>query len=240
MNSRRPIKLRGRGEEYDLRTILGGLKDRGCSILISGVVPVGTSRIVSRRLFGHPDERRLRTLIRLRPTTSLGGWFADGIGLDDETIRIVDCTAPGRSAVDEESDFEGTRWNSDIDPTETPGLSRRSKVDDCLDEIDAAVAEFGPLGPSQLRVGVYSLNVLEGHDEMIDVVSNVSATVTGHRGMVHFHLQRPPTSEAAQTLLDHVDAMITVRKEVPNEPPMQKWTVPEYGESPWVPLRGFD
>lgn len=240
MNSRRRIKLRGEGEEHGLRTILGGLKERGCSILVSGPVPVTTSRIVSRRLFGHPDERRLRILIRLRPTTSLEGWFADGIDLDGEDIRIVDCTAPGRSAVDEESDFEGLRWNSNFDPTETPALSRWSNVDDCIDEIDAAVAESGPLGPAQLRVGVFSLNVLDGHDGMIDVVSNVSETVTGHRGMVHFHLQRPPTSEATLTLLDHVDAMITFRKDVPNKPPMQKWTVPGYGESPWVPLRGSD
>lgn len=102
MNSGRPIMLRGAGDEYDLRTVLGHLKDSGCSILVSGDVPVTTSQMVSQRLFGHPDERRLRTL------------------------------------------------------------------------------------------------------------------------------------------LDHVDAMITVRKDVPNEPPMQKWTVPGFGESPWVPLRGFD
>lgn len=240
MDSGRPIKLRGEGDEYDLGTILGRLKERGCSILVAGDAPITTFRTVSRRLFGHPEERRERVLIRLRPTTSLDEWFPAGVGLDGRGVRIVDCTAPVRSAVEDESDFERLRWDSKFDPAETPALSRRSDVDGCTDEIDAVVAGAGPLEPSQLRVGVYSLGVLDSHDEMIDVVSAMSSTVTAHRGMVHYHLQRPPTSEAARTLLDHVDAMITVRKDVPDELPLQKWTVPEYGESPWVPLRRYD
>lgn len=236
----RPIKLRGEGEEHDLGMILGRLKDRGCSILVSGVVPITTFQLVSRRLFGHPEERRLRTLIRLRPTTSLDEWFPAGVGLEDARVRVVDCTAPDRSASGDRSDFGRLRWNSKFDPAETPGLSRRSTADDCTDEIDSLVAEAGTLGSAQLRVGAYSLDALEDHNGMIDFVRTVSETVSAHRGIAHYHLERPPTSDTTQTLLEHVDAMISVRKDVPDEPPRQKWTISEFGESPWVPLDRYD
>lgn len=237
MNSGRSIKLRGEGDEHELGTILGRLKDRGCSVLVTGKAPITAFRAASRRLFGHPEERRERVFIRLRPTNSLEEWFPADVDFDHRGVRIVDCTAPVRSTVEDGSDFEDLRWNPKVDPTEVSALTRRSDVDGCTDEIDAAVAGAGPLAPAQLRVGLYSLGVLDGPDEMIDVVSTVSSTVTAHRGMVHYHLQRPPTNGTARTLLEHVDAMLTLRKDVPEEPPLQKWTVPGYGESPWVPLQ---
>lgn len=238
MGSGRPIRLRGDGDERRLDAVLSALKERGCSILVAGHVPVATSRTVSRRLFGHPEERRQRVMVRLRQTTSLADWFPGGVDLGDPGVRVVDCVDPSRSAA--EGGSHGWRWKPDVDPTETPALSRRSDVEACTDEIEAIVAEAGPLEPSELRVGVYSFSVLDGPDEMIDLVSTVSPVVTAHRGMVHYHLQRPPTSPAARTLLDHVDAMLTVRKDAPGEPASQKWTVPGYGETPWIPLRRYD
>ncbi len=240
MDSGRPIRLRGEGDEYELGTILGRLKERGCSILVAGDMPVTAFRTVSRRLFGHPEERRERVLVRFRPTTSLEEWFPAGVDLESRGVRVVDCTAPDRSAAGGDADFERLRWQSTFDPAETPALSRCSDVEGCTDEIDAVAAGTGALEPSQIRVGVHSLGAFDGHDEMIDAVSALSSTVTARRGMVHYHLQRPPTSETARTLLEHVDAMITIRKDVPGELPVQRWTIPGYGESPWVPLRRYD
>lgn len=230
-----PIELRGDGDEYRLDSVLASLKERGCSILVAGTRPATTSKTISQRLFGHPEERRERVLLRLRQTVSLEDWFPAGVDLDDPGVRIVDCIDPGRSAVDDESRFDW-RWDSKFDPSETPALSRQSDVEGCIREIESAVARAGTLEPSQLRVGVFSLGALDGPDEMVDVVSSVSSTVTSHRGMVHYHLQQPATSSTARTMLDHVDAMITVRKSVPGESAAQKWTIPGYGKTPWIPL----
>lgn len=253
MTSGWPIKLRDGGDEYDLGTVLNSLKARGCSILVAGDVPNGASQLVSQHLFGHPDEHRDRVLVKLRSTNSLEEWFPAGISSDDPQTRIIDYTGLERSVAEEDFGFDAVRWNSKFattetpesastetpafSSTETPGRSQHVDIDGCTGQIDAIAAEAGSLDPSQLRVGVFSLNVLDDSEAMVDTVSSVSSTVTAHRGMVHYHLQQPATSTNVQTLLKHVDAMITIRKEVPNEPPLQRWTIPGYGDSLWIPLR---
>lgn len=240
----RPITLRGDGDEHRLADVLASLKERGCSILVAGEVPVPTPRTVSRRLFGHPAERRERVLLRLRQTNSLAGWFPRGIDLADRSVRIIDCTDPGRSTLATGdcpgSDGPAGRWDPSFDPAETPSLSRQPHIEDCLGEIDAIAAGVDSLEPSQLRVGLFSLDVLDSPAEMTEVVSAVSTTVTDHRGMVHYHLPEPPTSETARAVLDHVDARITVRKDVPGKPAMQRWHIPGYGETPWIRLSSHE
>lgn len=240
MTTTGPIKLRGDGEEYRLADVLASLKERGCSILVAGEVPISTSRTVSRRLFGHPAESRERVLLRLRQTNSLAEWFPPGIDLEDPCARIIDCTDPGRSTLTTGTDGPVGRWDSTFDPAETPSLSRQPRIEDCTGEIDAVAADATPLAPSQLRVGVFSLDVLESPAEMTEVVSAVSRTVTDYRGMVHYHLPEPPTSGAVRTVLDHVDARITVRKDVPDEPAKQRWSIPGYGETPWIRLSAHE
>lgn len=240
MDSEHSIKLRGEGDEYRLGTVLSKLSERGCSILVAGEMSLPTIRLVSQRFFGHPEERRERILVRLRQTMSLEEWFPADVALDDPGVRIIDCTDPTRTAAEGESGFDEMRWKSRFDPTEIPALTRREDIETCNEEIENFADGASPLTPSQLRVGVFTLDALDGLDEMIDVVSSVKSTVIGHRGMVHYHLQRPPTSETAETILDNVDAMVTTRNRRPNAPPEQQWTVPGYGESKWVPLRGFE
>lgn len=235
MDAVRPITLRGEGDEYRLDHVLASLKERGCSILVDGEVPIGESRTVSRRLFGHPDEPRKRVLLRLRQTNSLDAWFPDGVDLEDRGVRVVDCIDPGRSAAMESVRTPGG-WNSTFDPSETPALSRRPDVEACTGEIESMATRAGPLAPSQLRVGLFSLDVLGTPAEMVEVVSAVSATVSKHSGMVHYHFPQPSTSAAVETVRDHVDAELTIRKDVPGGPPKQKWTIPGYGETPWVRL----
>lgn len=236
----RPIKLRGAGDERGLDDELAGLKERGCSILVAGEVPISTSRAVSRRMFGHPAERRERVLLRLQQTNSLDGWFPRGIALDDSSARIIDCTDPGRSSVATAGGSDGSteRWDSTFDPSETPSLSRQPRIEDCTAEIESTAA--GPLAPAQLRVGLFSLNVLDSTAAMQEVVSTVSPAVTAHRGIVHYHLPEPPTCDAVETMMEHVDAKVTVRKDVPDEPARQRWSIPGYGETPWIPLSSHD
>lgn len=236
MDFDRPITLRGEGDEYRLADVLTGLKERGCSILVAGQVPATTFRPVSRRLFGHPEERRERVLIRLHQTASLAEWFPRGVDLEDPGVRVVDCIDPGRSAA-ASGDW---RWNSKFDPEETPALLREPDVEGCLREIDSLVDQAGTLAPAQLRVGVFSLNVLDGAAEMVDVVSPVSSTVTEHGGMVHYHLLGSPDGDTVQTLLDHVDALLVIRKNAPGEPVTQQWRIPGYGETPWIPLSSHE
>lgn len=238
MDDGRPIKLRGEGDEHRLDHVLASLKDRGCSILVDGEVPIGTSRTVSRRLFGHPAEPRKRVLLRLRQTNSLDAWFPEGVDLAEHGVRVFDCIDPGRSAAESGSVRTPGGWDSVFDPTETPGLSRLSDIAACTDEIASLADQAGPLAPSQLRVGLFSLDVLDSTDEVIDVVTDVSATVSAYSGMVHFHLPRPPSTETVRAAEEYVDAKITVRKDFPGEPPKQKWTIPGYGETPWIRLSG--
>lgn len=233
------LELRGEGGNRGLNEVLASLKERGCTILVSGDVPVPTSRLVSRRLFGHPVERRERVLLRLRQTNTLEDWFPPDVDLETRGVRVVDCTDPGRSATDEDNSFR-CRWDSEFDPEETPALTRWGDIGDCTDEIDSIAGDAGPLAPSQLRVGVFSLDVLTTPARMVEVASAVSETVVEHRGMVHYHLQQPPSREIDQRLLDLADATVSVRKQAPGKPAEQKWTVSEYGETPWVRLRRYE
>lgn len=230
------MKLRGDGDEYRFDDVLANLKRRGCSILVAGDVPITTSRVVSKSLLGHPAEPRERVLLRFHQTNSLEDWFPDGTGLDDPGAHVVDCIDPGRSAAGAGFGSTGYRWKTSFDPAEIPSLSRRQDVTDCADEIASIISGAGRLEPAQLRVGLFSLNVLDDPAEMADVVSTIAAPVTANRGMAHFHLGASPSSDAVRTVTEHVDARITVRKEVPGRPPEQKWTVPGYGETPWVPM----
>lgn len=230
------IKFRGDGDEHRFDDVLASLKTRGCSILVAGSVPITTSRVVSKTLFGHPDERRERVLLRFHQTNSLEAWFPSGVGLDDPRVHVVDCIDPGRSATGAGFGSNDYRWHSSFDPTEIPCLSRRQDVDACADEIVSITTRAGRLEPGQLRVGLFSLNELDDHSDMVDVVSTIATPVIATRGMVHFHLGESPDSDAVQTVTEHVDARITVRKNVPGRPPEQKWTVTGYGETPWVPM----
>ncbi len=234
MDFESPVTLRGEGEEHRLDAVLAALKERGCSILVAGQVSATAFRPVSRRLFGHPEERRERTLIRLHQTASLAEWFPHSVDLAEEGIRVVDCIDPGRSAA---GGFEDWRWESAFDPEEIPALSRRADVEGCLREIDSLVAQAGALAPAQLRVGVFSLNALDGADEMVDVISPIAARVTEHRGMVHFHYLGPADGDTVRTLEEHVDALLVIRKRAPNEPLYQQWRITGYGDTPWIPLR---
>lgn len=229
-----PIKLRGDGDDYRLDAVLASLKERGCSILVAGQVSATALRPVSRRLFGHPEERRERVLIRLHQTASLADWFPRGVDLTDEGVLVVDCIDPGRSTAE---GFDDWRWESSFDPKEIPALSRRADVEGCLREIDALVDRAGPLAPAQLRVGVFSLNVLDGPAEMIDVVSPIARRVTEHRGMGHFHYLGPTDTDTMETMQEYVDALLVVRKRAPDEPLSQQWRITGYGETPWIPLR---
>ena len=230
------IMLRGDGDDYQLDHVLASLKERGCSILVAGRVPIMTSRAVSHRLFGHPAERRERALIRLRQTNSLEKWFPPGVGLDDPRLRIIDCVDPGRSVAEGESGSYECRWSSRFDPVETPALTRQPDVDACVDELTQIVERARPVRPSQLRVGVFSLAVLTRSVEMVDLVTRVAPPITDNKGMIHFHLQDHPESPAVEAVMEHVDAKLTVLKDVPGEPIKQKWTIPGYGETPWLPL----
>lgn len=240
MDDGRPIKLRGEGDEHRLDHVLASLKERGCSILIDGEVPIGASRVVSRRLFGHPAEPRERVLLRLRQTNSLDAWFPRGIALADSGVRVLDCIDRGRSAAEGTTLRTPGGWNSTFDPTETPGLSRQADIDACTREIESIADRARSLAPSQLRVGLFSLDVLDRPTDMVEVVSTVSATVSAYAGMAHYHLPRPPSTPAVEAVRDHVDATITIRKDHPNEPVKQKWTVPGYGETPWIPLSSHE
>lgn len=236
MDDGRPITLRGEGEEHRLDHVLATLKERGCSILVDGEVPIGASRAVSRRLFGHPEEPRERVLLRFRQTNSLDGWFPGEVDLAEPGVRVVDCIDPGRSDGTPVRTAGG--WHSTFDPAETPSLSRESDVEACTGEIESIAAGARPLSPSQLRVGLFSLDVLDTPEEMVEVVSAVSGAVSAYAGMVHYHLPRPPSRPSVEMVREHVDATITIRKDHPDEPIKQKWTVPDCGETPWIPLTG--
>lgn len=176
---------------------LAALKQRGCSLLVTGPVRDGTHLELSRQLMGSTDaEQRWRLVVAT--DSGVGTRCPDAV--DDETYRIIDRRPAMRSA-------------AICSPSSTPlDLSAlESDVIDTIDEFDAAAGGFSP---GELRVCVDSLRSLvdmHGTDGVEPCLDAIIERIHAANGMGHFHLPTERECEAVAELTPLFDVLIELR-----------------------------
>ena len=212
---------RYRGPDDELRSVFEGLKQRGPQILVTGDVPEGVSRRATRRLLGHPSERRRRILALTDSDAPADRWLPSTVDETDDRVAVVrDRTLRGAAAARA--------------PTNDDDDSLAAKVEA---EIAAWVDEDSPPKPSVLRVGVYSLESLletNGVEAVRSLTYRLTGTVRRARGMGHYHLPRGPESQAVEDLRYVFDAHLELRESGAGA--KQRWHIPGRGTTRWVAL----
>lgn len=217
----------------ELSRVLGGLKRRGCTVLVVGDVPETVVDHVSARFLG-------RTPNRVR---AFALW---DVGLD-RVERRLRSAGPGREpAIVVDAGTAGAR-SADAAATGSamPYLDVRS-VEPSLDALEAATVaavedarrRHGPLDAADLRLCVDVLRgpvADAGSGAVGTFLDAVSESVVGTGGMAHALLPADPAGGLAGVLRPRFDVVVELRST--NGTAEQRWTVPDYGvETGWTEL----
>lgn len=206
--------------------LLDRLKRRGTSVLVVGDLSPELERTMSRRMMGHPRERRYRLLALLKPDADRSRWFPDGVEPRDEWVRVLDRAGLARGAA-------ASAPGADAGPK--PPADRLA--DDVADWVATVDREADP-DPGQLRVGVASLDALEavaGRRGASDVASTVHELMRRHGGLAHLYFPRPRDSVAVEHVAVWADVVVEVRTAAGR--PEQRWILQDELETSWFPIR---
>ncbi|WP_435152248.1 DUF7504 family protein [Haladaptatus sp. DFWS20] len=202
---------------------LAGLKTSGSNLLVTGDVPKETSAAFSRTLFG--QGRRTRVLALTNPTT-LDAVSHLPVGLDTPKTRVFDRRTEYRASMSDSANEAALELDRETFRSEL--ISAISYYDDRNDGF----------APAELRLGIDSVEVLSGGDDLVSLTQflrGLTAIVRGVRGMAHYHVRVPDDDPLVEELSPLFDARIELRK----RPGLaeQRWHVPDLGETThWVEL----
>lgn len=224
----------------EFRSVLSGLKDGGCNLLVTGEVGTDVTDAMSRRLLGAPDHPRERVVVLAdRPCVDADRILPEGIGVADPGVVVVDhspCTRDGTTA----SRHVKTRRAPGTESTRDGAAVGRTGADRLQQELCATFADLetaaGGFEPAELRLALVSLRTLldrYGEDAVERLVRGVRAHVAGVAGMAHYHLPLADDAAAVRRLAPLFDARIELRVEN-GLPPEQRWHLPGEGYSPWI------
>ncbi|WP_458206129.1 DUF7504 family protein [Haladaptatus sp. NG-SE-30] len=203
---------------------LAGLKSHGSNLLVTGAVPKETSATFSRTLFG--QGRRTRILALTDPTA-----------LDADEHLPVSPDVPNTRIIDHRIDSRATATEPTAS-TAQPEFDRRTLRSELISAIGHFDDEVGGFDPAELRLGIDSIEVLAGDDELVSrnqFLRSITAIVRGVCGMAHYHLRVPDDDPLVDELSPLFDARIELRKRPGRA--QQRWHVSTLGETThWVEL----
>ncbi|ESP87465.1 hypothetical protein K933_13923 [Candidatus Halobonum tyrrellensis G22] len=227
-----------------MRSRLRSLAADGLGCLVTGHVPTERYREETRKLFGAPDNPRLRTVLLTCPPAAPDGWFPGELGADHPAHEVVTLpnVARGRAA------------------TATPGgPAEPSRLDDGSvdrDRIEAAILDAvrsverrrpGVSGPLTFRFGLHRWDVFD-HDvpDAPEVLDTVLGAVHDRRGLSHVHYPRQiergrsPLDDPVVSQLyhgsDELDVVVELRVDGETGETQQRWRVPGRRLTGWSTL----
>ncbi|MFW5896016.1 MAG: DUF7504 family protein [archaeon] len=218
--SRPTATFRGGGS---IRDAFQELKQRGPQVLVTGDVPETVSQQATRRLLGHPAERRHRVLALTDSAEASAEWFPGECSPADDGVVLLG-----------EHELRGSAVVGDV-------VDGADDEDTLVRRVDEEISHWQPADapppPAVLRVGVYSLEtVLETHG--IEAVRDLAYRLTGEvrrsRGMGHYHLPREAGAEAVEDLQFVFDAQLELRTAPAGAE--QRWHLPGRGTTGWAAL----
>ncbi|WP_266075602.1 DUF7504 family protein [Haladaptatus caseinilyticus] len=202
---------------------LAELKTSGSNLLVTGDVPKETSAGFSRTLFG--QGRRSRLLALTNPTT-----------LDAGSYLPVHPTTGNTRIFDRRTEHRGT--TSDSVNERVSDLDRETLRSELISAISRFDDENGGFAPAELRLGIDSIDMLTGGEDIVSFsqfLRGLTAIVRGVNGMAHYHVRVPDDDQLVEDLSPLFDARIELRK----RPGVaeQRWHVPDLDETTyWVQL----
>lgn len=219
----------GAGPSGQLSSAFRALKRRGPQILVTGDVPEYVSRKASRRLLGHPEERRHRVLVLTDSATEADEWLPVGLTGGSAGAEVVRAGFQRDTAAAAGPDAGGARVADEPD-----GESVSTAT---WEAVEAWRTGRDVPPPSELRVGVYSLETLierEGLRAVRSLLCRLTGSVRWARGMGHYHLPRDPMSDPVVDLQYVFDARLDLRNG--GDGAEQRWHLPGTGTTGWVSL----
>lgn len=230
----------------DFLGLLNELKSSGCNLLVVGDAPRDLFTRASRQMLGADDEHRYRVLA---VTDASQQSIADRLPDPSESPRpITETTHVLNHAGALRSITAASSANT---PTKLAGVSETRIADPELDGFQSAlvdaISDFAARRDcptfTDVRVCVDSLEpLLDFYDDDIVVkrLRVVGNHVRNHDAMAHYVLPKPYESEAVQTLIDDVDAVVELRLAESSDDDRtgeQRWRVPSQNMTMcWTPL----
>lgn len=215
--------VRFRGSGKGLRETFQRLKQRGPQILVTGDVPEDVSRQATRRLLGHPAERRHRVLALTDSDATTDDWLPGDIDSDGDGVAVLG----GNRLRSEARARNGTEMLTEGD----------ALAGEVADAVGTWLETTQQPAPAVLRVGVYSLETFleaTGVEAVRSLAYRLTGAVRRGRGMGHYHLPRAPESQAVSDLRYVFDAHLELREN--GRGPEQRWHIPGSGTTGWVAL----
>lgn len=211
---------------------LSELKNRGCTVLISGCAPEAAFDEISASFLGRPPERRSRVFGLLDRDVDRARTRLRNAGPGNDPAIVVDAMA----------DAPRTATAADADLTGRPYVVRRTdySLSGFETELARAIEDVrrlhGPFEPAQLRVCVDSLRPLAERydaDALREFLESLSATIVDARGMGHFVFPDAYADSSLGSLDPAFDVVVELRNE--NEHVEQQWRFRDRDIStPWM------
>jgi hypothetical protein len=225
--------------------LLNELKATGCNLLVVGDESREVFTRASGQLLGDADVTRHRVLAVTDATSqSIAERLPEPNATPrplTETTTVLNHTGAPRSV---------TAATNPGTPPELAGIEEVCIADpelrglqSGLTDAIAGVGNRANLNPSDLRVGIDSLDPLLDHygaDAVKRCLDAVGGYVRDQRAMSHYVLRESYDSDSVQTLLPTIDAVIelrTVNPEKYDHDAQQRWHVPRHDlTTEWTPL----
>lgn len=229
------LHYRGGNEPTDFHSILQHLKYHGCTLLVTGEVSRQISALATRRMLGHPDEKRKRILAFTDTTPEyLDFCLPASVSRNQQDVWIVDPTGEERCIPSTAVDIELPSVTTD-----------QSDLNRLRQELVQAIGFFDDtedgLNRSELRVGISALDKLLADNDDPAVkrfIRSVNALVRGVNGMGHVRIPLPDDHPTVQELSPLFDARVELRKRDVLKPE-QRWHLPRHGiTTSWAELNG--
>lgn len=229
------LHYRGGVEADDFYSALQQLKYHGCTLLVTGEVSRHISGLATRRMLGHPDEKRKRILAFTDATSEyLDFCLPSSVSRGQQDVWIVDPTGEERTIPVTATDIELPAVTSD-----------QSDLNRLRQELVQAISFFDEaangLGRSELRIGISALDKLLADNTGPAVkrfIRSVNALVRGVNGMGHARIPLPDDHPTVQELSPLFDARVELRKRDVLKPE-QRWHLPRHGiTTDWAELNG--
>jgi hypothetical protein len=195
---------------------------------VVGDLSADLEQALSRRMMGHPDERRYRLLAALKPSDSPDDWFPGSVSPDDEWVDVVDQGGLARDAAAVAEGGSGAPGSATL----------ADELVECVDDWVTSVEHEADPEPGDIRVGVASLDVpleREGVEAPRMVAERIHRLMRDHRGVAHLYFPRPRSSRIVQQITVWVDVVVEIRTK--GGRPEQRWSVQDTVETSWFPIR---